>query len=226
MKKTFIGAALAALFAFSAPAMAVVTICDGPGCAPTDANVLIDKDSSPVTGSTQGGTGVLFTSTTDTLIGDANGQASVSASDGLLNNLKFALTDGQTFGAATFNLFPLPGNQPNEATQVLLTWLLEGGGTASGLFDINKNGQNFTGIFGTTERFISLEFLANPATTGWGDFRQLRLGDIRDRNGGVIDPQIGGVPEPTTWMTMILGFGMIGMVMRKKSKAVSRVRFG
>lgn len=37
--------------------------------------------------------------------------------------------------------------------------------------------------------------------------------------------QPGGVPEPTTWMTMILGFGLIGGAMRSRKSQQARVRF-
>jgi hypothetical protein len=223
MKKLILALALL----LPAPAMATVSICTTPGCATTDANVLVTTETgNPVHGATQGGTGVLFTSATDTLVGNANGQADVGAADGLLNSLKFALTDGNTFGAATFNLFPIAGNANNEAIQVILTWLLADGTSASGLFDLNTFGQNFGGIFGTTERFTGIEFIANPAGTGWGDLRQLRLGDVRDRSGGVIDPQIGPVPEVSTWIMMMIGFLFVGGVMRSKGLTPRRVHFG
>jgi hypothetical protein len=227
MKKIALAAALALL---STPAFATVNVCDGPNCAATDENVLVNAGPAPVIGVTNNtGAAVLFSSITDTLVGDANGQAEVGAVDGLLNSLKFRLINGNTFGAATFNLFPLAGNEPNEAISIILTWLLSDGSTASQMFEIGKNGQNFEGIFGTAgERFTSIEFLANPNTTGWGDLRQLRLGDVQGRNGGTPDTNIveTAVPEPMTWMTMILGFGMIGSMMRRKrSQDSKRVNF-
>jgi hypothetical protein len=218
--------AIAACLALPTPALAVVNLCDGPGCTATDENVLVIKGSNPVTGETdQTHAGVLFTSSTDALTGDANGQSEVASQDGLLNDLKFTMADGNTFGAATFNLFPLAGNQSNEAISVILTWLLSDGTTASQTFAIGTNGQNFEGIFGTAgERFTSIEFLANPNTTGWDDLRQLRLGNILGP-GGVPTP-FAFAPEPSTWITMILGFGMIGWMMRRKPKNALRVRMG
>lgn len=35
----------------------------------------------------------------------------------------------------------------------------------------------------------------------------------------------GGVPEPATWAMMIIGFGAVGGVMRRKSKVTTRVSF-
>jgi len=228
MNKSIVFAALSACLAFATPAQAVVTVCDTPGCAPTDENVLIVKEIGPVilgiTNNTHAG--VLFTSPLgDNLQGDAGGQADVSAQDGLLNSLKFSLANGNTFGSATFNLFPLAGNQLNEASQVILTWLTTTG-TASQAFDLSTSGQNFGGIFGTTERFISLEFIANPTSTGWQDMRQLRLGDVEGPGGGTPTP-FNVVPEPATWLMMFLGFGFIGAFMRRARRVQTgkRVRF-
>jgi len=219
LRKALLGAALACTI-FASPAFAAVEICETPGCATTEENVLIVKEIGPViiglTNNTHAG--VLFTSPTgDNLSGDAGGQADVSAEDGLLNSLKFSLANGNTFGAATWNLFPIGGNALNEATQVILTYLLAGGGTASTAVDIAANGQNFQGIFGTAgERFISIEFIANPVTSGWQDLRQLRLGDVRGPGGGTPTP-FGSVPEPGTWLSLLLGFGLLGMGLRRRS---------
>ena len=159
---------------------------------------------------------MLFTSTTDGtppshgLNGNANGQADVGAFDGLLNDLRFALTGGNTFASATWNLFPLSGNQDNEATSVIITYLDPLGHTQT--ISIGTNGQNFMGIFGDAgERFISVEFTANPITTGIQDLRQLRLGGVAGPNGTPL-------PEPGTWGMMILGFGAAGIAMRRSRR--------
>jgi len=43
-------------------------------------------------------------------------------------------------------------------------------------------------------------------------------------SGGVINPQVGAVPEPTTWAMMLLGFAGIGFMALKKS-ARNKFRF-
>jgi hypothetical protein len=35
----------------------------------------------------------------------------------------------------------------------------------------------------------------------------------------------GAVPEPATWAMMLVGFGALGMVMRRRSQPVARVSF-
>jgi hypothetical protein len=198
----------AAMFAGSTAASAAVVLCTGSNCTATDENVLVDAASgvASITGSTNNtGQAVLFTSPTDPLlIGNANGQADISSVDGLLNGLKFELLNGATFASATFNLFPLPGNQSNEATSVIVTYFDPLAGVY-GSQTISTNGQNFLGISGTAgERFTGVQFVGNPSTRGVQDLRQLRLGGV------------AAVPEPATWAMMLVGFGGIGYSMRRR----------
>jgi hypothetical protein len=205
------------------PAYAVVNVCTGNNCVATSENVLVNAASnvSTVTGTTQTtNLTVLFTSATDPLLnGSANGQADISSADGLLNGLTFSLADNATFASATFNLFPLPGNVANEATSVILSYfdpLLGVYGSQS----ISTNGQNFLGISGNAgERFTSVTFIGNPATTGIQDLRQLRLG-------GAAAAVTPSVPEPSTWAMMLFGFAAVGTAMRRRRRSTSpRVSF-
>ena len=203
--------------AFAAPASASVIICAQPNCAPTDENVLVEgaTDVSTVTGVTnQTGATVTFTSPLgENLDANAQGQAEVSASDGLLNGLTMTLENGYTFSSAVFNLFPIPGQAADEATQVFITYLLNGVSYQES-FDINLNGQNYFGIYGTGgEVFTSIGFVANPTTDGISDVRQLRLG-------GVMAP---AVPEPGTWGMMLLGFAGAGFALRRSRRTRGNV---
>ena len=120
IKHAACSAALLTSLALVTPAFAAVSVCSGANCVATSENVTINRASNvaTVTGETRNSDiGVLFTSATDMLNGNASGQAPVSAVDGLLNSLTFTLAGGATFGSATFNLSALPGNQVNEATQ-------------------------------------------------------------------------------------------------------------
>ena len=210
-----LAAATAAVVGASS-AQAAVIVCQTPSCIPDGDNVLVTSATGQTTinGSINSGGstfGVLFTSPTGELLnGEANGQANVSATDGLLNGLTFALTGGATFASATFNLNPLPGNQTNEATSVIISYTLPSG--VVGSFAVNGNGQNFFGIFGTAgERFTSVTFTANPGTTGISDMCQLRLSGVA-----------AAVPEPGTWAMMLLGFGAAGVAIRRRKRSTGR----
>lgn len=198
----------------AAPSNAAVILCTGANCVNTDSNVLVNAATAPViTGTTNNGEiDVRFTSTTDaTLVGGANGQASVGAIDNLLNQLTFTLENGFGFRSALFNLEPVPGNAANEATSVFVNYTLANGSTGTITQAVNTNGQNFIGITGTNgEIFTSGGFTANPTSTGISELRQLRLGGLT---------AIGAVPEPTTWALFLLGFFGIGGALRHSRKA-------
>jgi hypothetical protein len=218
-----------ALSIIASPAMAAVVICQSPNCAPgPETNILVDHQPSAnvIIGraDTNGGIpGVAFTSPIgEALVGNANGQADVTAADGVLNALTFTIQSGFTFGDALFNLFPQPGNQPNEAMFADISYFVNNI-LHTDTIGINTNGQNDTGVFGTAgERFTSITFRANPITTGIDDLRQLRLSDIQQ--GPSPPPPPPAVPEPAVWLTMLLGFGIIGSMLRR-SPANARVRF-
>ena len=214
MNRIALISAAAMSFAIATPANAAVVLCTGANCVNTDENVLVTSQqfNVPVVNAVtnQTNVGVTFNSSTDALlIGDASGQAAVSSADGLLNSLSFSLASGFSFATAVFNLFPLSGDQANEATQVVIKYFTPGVGSQSQV--ISTNGQNFIGISGTAgERFISAGFVGNPVTSGIGDLRQLRLG-------GVGTP---AVPEPASWAMMLVGFGLLGASMRRRKQTV------
>ncbi|TCD06344.1 PEP-CTERM sorting domain-containing protein [Erythrobacteraceae bacterium CFH 75059] len=209
----------AVLAAGAVPASAAVVLCSGANCAPTDENVLIRSVvNGVVTGTTnQSQVGVTFTSGTDVLTANANGQASVGAADGLLNSLTFTLQQGFGFTSAVFNLSPLPGNRPNEATSVFITYFTPQLGQQTRT--ISTNGNNFIGISATNgEIFTGAGFVANPGSTGIDSFQQLRLGGVQSLT--------AAVPEPSTWAMMLLGMFGIGASLRSSRRRTrARIAF-
>ena len=190
----------------ASPANAAVEVCAGSGqqCAPqTDTNVLITSGTNlPAVlatfnggGTTLGGT---FTSNSDALTGDASGQAVVTASVGLLNNLTF-MVNGSTFTVATFNLI---GN----ATGFIFGTAVDG--TAFARAFALGSGSNFFGIV-ATDGDVLTGFTIN-SVAGFQDLRQLRLG-------GVV-ATVTAVPEPGTWALMLIGFGAVGISMRRRRR--------
>lgn len=200
------------------PANAAVIVCTGANCVNTDANVLINSTTSPVTGTyNNSDIDVSFTSSEDTLGATANGQASVFALDKLLNQLTFTIESGFGFTSALFNLEAVSGNVLNEAISVFVNYTRADGTTGQITQAIGTNGQNFIGFSGDKgEVFTSGGFTAIPTTTGIGEFKQLRLGGVA---------AIGAVPEPTTWVLMLLGMAGVGFSMRRKEKQTVRVRY-
>ena len=226
MKKSILAATVLAMGVFASPASAAVLLCDGANCAQVDTNVFINTAVAQATVSgTVGqnpGVGITFSSLTDVLNGNANGQADVSSTDGVLNSLTFMLQDGYSFGSATFNLFPVSGGSEVKTDHVTITYFTPDSGWQT--IGIKTNGQNFTGIYGTAgERFIGAGFASDPITDGIGDFRQLRLGDVRSNASGL--EQSGAVPEPATWAMLLFGFGAVGATLRtRKTSRGPRLR--
>jgi hypothetical protein len=192
----------------ASPASAAYDVCAGSGqqCAPqTDTNVLLTGGTNltQVRANFNGSatqTGV-FTSVADNgnLSADASGQAVVTATTGLLNDLTFMTINGITFKTATFNItgsgivniFGL--NALGEATTESFTL-----GTGSNFFGVTATGSDvLTGISFTSE-------------TGVQDLRQLRLGGI--------STMTTAVPEPGTWAMMLVGFGAMGVAMRRRRR--------
>jgi hypothetical protein len=155
--------------------------------------------STTVTGTVGiGGPEVDFTST-DGLLETNTGAATIfTASGAALDQLTFTLVTG-AFTSAEFNL----ENGDPKAFSVTLT-------TSSGATKVisltNANGSNVFDIIGDPgETFTSASFSSSGG--GFVDFKQLRL---------VL--AAGAVPEPGTWALMLLGFGGIGMAMRRRRK--------
>lgn len=96
-------------------------------------------------------------------------------------------------------------------------WVRHDGGTPNS-FSASFGGQNFSGITngpGFPFSQIGGFFTATSANTVLTfSFRQdpafYALDDVS------VDGALGAVPEPTTWMMLILGFGLIGFSMRRR----------
>jgi hypothetical protein len=137
-------------------------------------------------------------STSDALNADASGQAMITATSGLLNNLSYMTVGGITFTTATFNLI-------GDATGTIFG--TSANGTAFSYNFSLGNGQNFIGLLATGGDVLN-GFTINSAT-GISDFRQLRLGGVQVAT---------AVPEPATWALMLLGFGGMGVAMRRNRR--------
>jgi PEP-CTERM motif len=59
-----------------------------------------------------------------------------------------------------------------------------------------------------------------------GQKLMFRAGSNSDSLGGYLDNiRLTAVPEPATWMMLVLGFGLIGFSMRRRRNTVARVSF-
>lgn len=208
------GAALGVLVC-SAPAFATVSITDtqcapGSGCA----NVhLVPDVGTPdnLAYGTVDGANVTFTGNENIATGNGGGLPWVHAYDGGMTYLDVALDSPATFTLAGFNLNDLPGNGDwfvkvsafNGASLLASDVFTESHNTK---FEIAATGGDVL-----THFQIQLVTDATGATSVPLDGATTLDGVGQIRIGGV-----GGVPEPSAWALMILGFGGVGATLRKR----------
>ena len=218
MKRYLLPLAGASALFLSSQAQAAVEICDTPNCAPAQDNVLFDKAENllTITGSVNDAVVVFTSPFGELLTASASGQALVTAADGVLNGITFALESGASFASANFNVNALERSELG-ASLIDISDLLTSGGTGTQQFNI-ANGENKFGIFGAPEGegFLSITINANPEGTGYLDLRQVKLGGISP---------VSPVPEPATWAMMIMGIGLIGAMLRRRQKTAVRFAF-
>ncbi len=214
-----IALATAAIAFASVPANAAVNIFQCGVNAPSGSSCISDTSNVTLTsatgvgGPTQApGVGTIVPSgpgleitTTETagLNIEASGQATITAADGVLNNITFTLLTGN-ITQAEFNLIDIG----NADFDVLIETLLDGVSIfTSQTFTATFNGSNRFGIT-TDDGSVINSFTINSAA-GFGALTQLRL------NGADISAP---VPEPGTWAMMLLGFGGMGVALRRRRK--------
>lgn len=196
-------AASGAALAFANPASAAIIVTPSPGAVQPAENVLTNTSMTALTvmGNTnQTNTAVSVQSTnTETLTTTAsNGQARFESTDGSLDMARIFLTAGGTFTSAEFNLFNALGS--TSSVSIIVNGVAQS-------FALG-NGQNFFGIQATGgDRISTIAFDTNG--TGVADLRQLRVGGVST---------VAAVPEPGTWAMMLLGFGGIGVAMRRSRR--------
>ena len=226
----------AGILALSSPASAAVTITQTPSAVQPEENVQLDIDvtlgDNVVRGTTNNtNSKVVFTSTSDSLASAPQGQAEIrainassvsysgpnaffnGAADGL-NNLTFTLQDMSTFLTAEFNIdASRDGTVTVNAYDAALKIIAS---TTVNIFTVNAAGQNYFGLFAdNTTPITSIEIVAGTAQIA--SIGQFRVGGVAKA--------MGAVPEPTTWMLMLIGMAGVGFSMRRKEKQTVRVRY-
>lgn len=182
------------------PAHATITFTLGNNPQSGEENVLFGapETGNPINGTTnQSGVLVQFTSTTDTLVQKAQGQADIFAQDGLLQNITVT-----TPGGSYTDLIINPMNGSGTATVTVTDNFNQ-----QFTYDLG-NGQNFLTIVASSGETIVSTTIDDPSPNGWLDFKQPRI------SGATGLP--GPVPEPTTIAMALTGLIPIGLIQLRR----------
>lgn len=214
------------------PRLIVATLLAGSALAlhPASAAVVIstngittDQNVLFVQNTTLSPTQIGFTNQSNTKVTFSNPQGLIAPTNGhsfiynktsgndtyLVDTTTFVLDPNNFFNGAEFNLNGIPGNPPpTEATSVLVEALGLGLNViGSGSIALDGNGQNRISVLGTAgEQFRGIRLTFTPSDGGVDSLRQVRLSGV------------GVIPEPATWMTILAGFGALGLSMRRRRK--------
>ena len=224
-------AAFIALAAFCAPASAATLVMDQTGNDLTE--VIHGTSGGTTTGTTLSLAGQndnipVQYSSSDILSVTGSGVAQVSASSGGFTDLTITPGSGTAFTAFKFNLgMPnFPGYSGTFNFDALVTFV--GGGTQpfTNFSAGDGNGANrFTFAAQGTEliskiQLSDLEGLLTknkqPDITGPFDFDTMKQASFDFA-------AISGVPEPATWAEFILGFGLVGVMLRRRRSQAAAV---
>ncbi len=123
-----------------------------------------------------------------------------------------------------------PGGTADSDPFYNLTLTFASGNTLTGTYTpmtntfLSGSSYNFDGVNYSLAEFSFRRYLGNAVS----QYTAVPGGDGNDYSGSfriVSSALAGGVPEPTTWALMILGFGAVGGAMRRRTKTSARVTF-
>lgn len=158
-------------------------------------------------------------------------------------SVRITLYDGDTAGGNfdfNKNLFYVNGTQLGnwsnvntletnaDGTGILSSGTGFGDNMLSTGFFSSTNAVSLASIFSSMSSTNALAFTLSDSTPfdNFYDFtRGVNGGLINVGQGPVITPTNPAVPEPATWMMMILGMGAVGFAMRRQKQQLARVNF-
>lgn len=198
------------------PAHAAIIVATGAPGVQTDENVLMQNlgPAAAIHTETNKGTRVTFTGD-ETLDATAGGQAKITGADGQFRSLNFFATDPTVgFGAVEFSLSALTGSRSRSDVLATIRFIDQFGAATTIENAILDSGQNWFAAFATMGSAISRIEITTSA-------------DIRDARHFRIDATnfAAPIPEPSAWLMLVLGFGSLGLAMRRRASRASVTGF-
>ena len=224
VRTIFAGATVTAgILVLSSPATAAVVLTDVNGPNLTTAikasTTNTQNDNTVVYGCTQNDgqcSNVTFTANTAVHITDGAGYASISDVLGDAASLLTIVSDPlPNFSAYQFSI------ALNQAGNILVEYQLAGSlnWVAATFGDIN----NPFAQAANTNRDYQITATAGESLSALRLTSTSRISLFKQNSINLAS--VGAVPEPTTWMLMLLGMAGVGFSMRRKEKQTLRVRF-
>jgi hypothetical protein len=145
----------------------------------------------------------------------AGGDAAIKALSGSraakLTDLLFTPTDPTEFDAFSFRGQDLVGDQ---SIKVIVTD--QSNQTESFFFTIDKAHQDFSRIGIIAD--LAGETIKSVEIMNSGGFKEAKQFAFE-----TVPPVTGGVPEPATWASLVVGFGLMGAVIRRSRRASAAI---
>jgi hypothetical protein len=223
LRKTFTAAALLAAIATATPAMAAITVDPGTGNASITSNTNVgDSFQVNFDGSESGSVIPGLTSTLTLSFAGISGNNYLFSY--LLTNTSSSPATSSSVTAFGFDIDP---NTLLASSNVTGAFTVVSSGQVSQGYNLEmcfKNGQNNNCAGGTNgitmgnsgSGQISLGFSSLPDSITLSDYL-VRYQQVNG-SGSAVGSPVPAVPEPSTWGLMLLGFGAIGVSMRRKQK--------
>jgi hypothetical protein len=206
----------------TSPAASAIIIRTSPGPVQPSENVLFQDatGSSPLTTTTNKGTQVTFESN-KALLAISGGQARITGADRNLSFLAFYLAD-RTRGMSEVEFLLTDPNGASHAAASLTFFDQLGIGTTLVNYRLG-NGNDWFSAIGTNGSIISrveIAILSAPLTVSSGGKRRTPavptfIEDVRQVRVTGAEIQTA-VPEPSTWLMLIAGFGLVGAALRRR----------
>lgn len=162
--------------------------------------VLIDGSAGDSGATIQGHTnqshvGITYDGNGGTLVVQGSGQSFLTGTSGTLSTMSYYLTDGGTFNNTEFKI--------SDSTDTIDFTVTDNEGQVFTFNDVTMDPSGFIAFRGIDgESILNVDFTVDNGGT-FEEFRQLRL-------------DVTPVPEPATWAMALTGFGLAGVMMRRR----------
>jgi hypothetical protein len=224
LRRTIIAAAILSIAGAASPAMSAITINPGGSATVTSGTTVGDSFTVNFDGSENGSVIPGLTSSLTLTFAGVSGNNYLF--NYMLTNTSSAPTTSSAVTAFGFNVDPnaiLASSSATGAFDVVSSGQVSQGYDLEMCFKSGQNnncagspGNQGVAMGDSGSGTITLGFSSLPDSITLSDY--LVRYQAVNGNGSAIGQPVGAVPEPSTWAMMLLGFGAVGMSMRRNRR--------